>query len=303
MVDKHYGKNMELDNDTFGDPLPTIKKSPRFNPFFGMVAISLVLGLASAFGIWGYLSKIQKKAQEVALTRNVIIAAKEIMSGAKVTAEDLTVKALPLKEVPNNTSPKAESFIGRIPKTTIAADEVISFDKLLEENSPGGITSLIQKDQRAITIRVNDITGVGGFINPGDRVDLLSVVDIGKGELVSKAILQNVLVIAIGELLLDPNSRTTVAAPKGINQVTFALNLNDSEKLNLAAAKGEIRLVLKSFKNKEKEDDFGALASDLYETPETKTKVENPKIYTAPPVIKRKSVEIILGTQRTAVYL
>lgn len=303
MVDNHYGKNMDLENDTFGDPIPPIKKTQRFNPIVAMVGISLVLGLASAFAIWGYLNEAQKKVQKIALTRNAVVAAKEIMAGAKITSEDLATKSFPFNSLPTSYTTNPDKVIGRIAKGTINLDEVISADKLLEKDSPGGITSLIEKDQRAITIRVNDVTGVGGFINPGDRVDLLSVVDIGKGELVSKAILQNVLVIAIGELLLDPNSRTTVAAPKGINQVTLALNLNDSEKLNLAAAKGDIRLVLKSFKNKEKEEDFGALASDLYETADKNTNTGNEVVHMQTPVIQKKSVEFILGTQRTAVYL
>ena len=303
MVDNHYGKNMDLDNDTFGDPIPSIKKTPRFNPILAMIGISLVLGLASAFAIWGYLNEAQKKVQKIALTRNAVVAAKEIMAGVKITSEDLATKSFPFNSLPASYTTNPEKVIGRIAKGTINTDEVISADKLLEKDSPGGITSLIEKDQRAITIRVNDVTGVGGFINPGDRVDLLSVVDIGKGELVSKAILQNVLVIAIGELLLDPNSRTAIAAPKGINQVTLALNLNDSEKLNLAAAKGDIRLVLKSFKNKEKEEDFGALASDLYEAADKNTNIDNEVVHMQTPIIQKKSVEFILGTQRTAVYL
>ena len=66
------------DDDTFGES-PSLKKPPKFNPMVLMVVFSLGLGLISAFAIWGYLNEAQKKVQKIALTRNIVIAAKEII--------------------------------------------------------------------------------------------------------------------------------------------------------------------------------------------------------------------------------
>lgn len=293
---------MDINDDSFESSY-TNKKNPKINSLVVMTALSLVLGLVAAFGIWEYLNKTQEKVEKLTVTKNVVVAAKEIMAGEKITAEDLTVKSFTAQEAPSNYSSKPQIFVGRIPKNNISSSEVLTADKLLEAGSPGGITSLIPKGQRAITIRVNDISGVGGFIGPGDRVDVLTVTDSGrKGELISKTILQSVLVLASGEQLIDPNKAPGgVAAPKGVNQLTLSLGLTDAEKLALAVAKGEIRLILRAFGDKNEEEDFGVVTGDVFGYLQNDPFPQN-AISSQIPQVSKKSIELILGSSRRAVY-
>lgn len=300
---------MDINDDSFESY--SNKKKPKINSLVVMTALSLVLGLVAAFGIWEYLNKTQEKVEKLTLTKNVVIAAKEIMAGAKITADDLAIKAFTAQEAPANYSSKPQSFVGRIAKNNISADDVLTGEKLLDAGSPGGITALIPKGQRAITIRVNEISGVGGFISPGDRVDVLAVTDSGKkGELLSRTILQSLLVLATGDQLMDPNSVPGAAAtaggnapPKGVNQLTLALSLTEAEKLALAVSKGEIRLVLRAFGDKDEEEDLGIVSGDVYgylsHDPFPQDVISSqPQPLQAP----KKAIELILGGNRSAVY-
>lgn len=295
---------MDINDDSFESSYSN-KKKPKINSLVVMTGLSLVLGLVAAFGIWEYLNKTQEKVQKLTVTKNVVVAAREIMAGVKITADDLTIKAYTAQDAPSNYSSKPQIFIGRIPKDSISTDEVLTGEKLLEAGSPGGITSLIPKGQRAITVRVNDITGVGGFISPGDRVDVLAVTDSGKkGELISKTILQSVLVLASGEQLIDPNSAPGAASPKGVNQLTFALSLTDAEKLALAVSRGEIRLILRAFGDKDEEEDFGVVNADVYGYPQNEMIPQDAISSQAPqaPQIPKKSIDLILGGSRGSIY-
>lgn len=295
---------MDINDDSFESSY-TNKKKPKINSLIVMTALSLVLGLVAAFGIWEYLNKTQEKVEKLTVTKNVVVAAKEIMAGVKITAEDLVTKAFTAQEAPSNYSSKPQIFIGRIPKNTISADEVLTGEKLLDAGSPGGITSLIPKGQRAITIRVNEISGVGGFISPGDRVDVLAVTDSGKkGELLSRSILQSILVLATGEQLMDPNanSGSGTVPPKGVNQLTLALSLTEAEKLALAVSKGEIRLALRAFGDKEEEEDLGIVSGDVYGYLSQNDIFPQDTISSQPSQAPKKAIELILGGNRSAIY-
>lgn len=296
---------MDINDDSFESSYSP-KKGQKLNSLVVMTALSLVLGLVAAFGIWEYLNKTQEKVEKLNVTKSVVVASREIKSGTKITIDDITTMSYPVESLPKKYFTKPQVFIGRIAKNNISTDEFITFDNFYEAGARGGITSVIPKGLRAITIRVNDITGVGGFIYPGDRVDILSVVDSGKkGELLSKTILQNVLVVASGEQILDENNSpnpAAAAAPKGVAQITLALDLINAEKLALATSKSDVRLVLRPFGDRDEQDDLGVLTSDVYgylsHEPEAPVTIAHERSSQPP----KKSIDIILGSYRTAVY-
>ncbi|OGI19789.1 MAG: Flp pilus assembly protein CpaB [Candidatus Melainabacteria bacterium RIFCSPHIGHO2_02_FULL_34_12] len=226
--------------------------SPSLNPKTKNKAISLMvmsflalfLGLIAAFGVWQYLSKTQQQVKELSVTRAVITAAKEIPAGTKITDDHLAVKQLPVHGIPKDYPSSVELIKGRIAKNTIQTEEIIGESRLVAEGAEGSFTQIIPPGQRAITIRVNEVVGVGGFLNPGDHVDILSIIKKGDDKVLSKTILQNVLILAAGDKVIDPNS-VADPKPKITSQITVALNLNDSEKLALAAQQGELQLVLR----------------------------------------------------------
>lgn len=281
------------------NPTPFSPKTSKkkVNPLYIMLTIALFLGLTAAFGIWQYLNKTQKQVKEFTKTKAIVVAAKEIMSGEKITTEDLTLKEVPIQTIPEGSLENPTPIVGRIAKGTIGLNEILNETKLLAEGSAAGLPGIIPPGQRAITIKVNDVIGVGGFIKPGDRVDIIS---IKRGdETISKIILQNVLVIAVGEALYDPNM---VAAPTAnvVPQITVALDTTNSEKLALASSSSQLHLVLRPHgestiaysKGVNLEEIYSDFEEEVEETEEEIIDVIEPK----------DSIDIILGGKRTTYF-
>lgn len=278
-------------NPTPFSPKTTKKKT---NPLYLMLGIALFLGLSAAFGIWQFLNKTQKQTKELAKTQSIVVASREIMAGAKLVVEDLTLKEVPVQTIPAGSLNSTDMLVGRITKGSIATNEPLSEIKLVPEGSASGLTGIIPPGQRAITIKVNDIAGVGGFIKPGDRVDILSV--WRDEEAYSRIILSNVLIIAVGDQLYDPNM---VAEPVAmiVPQVTVALDTINAEKLALAASASQIQLLLRPHGDTEIAESTGTSFTNVY----TPTAVKaDATVDIAPEVaIPKDTIDIIVGDKRT----
>ncbi len=280
----------------------TPKTKSKINPLFIMIVIALILGLIAATGIWQYLNKTQQKVKELTVTRSVVIAAKQIPAGKKIEETDLAIKELPAQAVPKDYPSSIDSLKGRLVMSTIQADEVITENRLVGEGAAGGLPVVIPPGQRAITIRVNEVVGVGGFINPGDRVDILSVLKRSEDQTFSKTILQNVLVIAVGDKIFDPGVFSD-PQPKVVSQVTFALSPKNVEKLALASETGQIHLVLRPHDEKELALTTGANLEDIYGY--IASSGNQPSGIAMPPAsagIDKNTIEIILGDQKAYYY-
>ena len=287
---------MEVNPTSF---TPKIKS--KFGPLVLMLGVALFLGFIAAVGIWQYLNKAQQKVKELTITRAVVVAAKRIPAGTKIVEADLAIKQLPAKAIPKDYPSSVELIVGMIAKTSLEVDEIVTGGRLVNEGAGGGLTLVIPKGFRAVTVRVNEVSGVGGFLNPGDRVDVISVFKGNEqNETISKTILQNVLVLAVGDKIVDPN---TVAEPqqKIVSQVTFALNPSDAEKIALATELGQMHLVLRSFTETALASTEGALLEDVYGyIPSAKTANQTDNISSLPVAQgSMNAVEIILGDQRT----
>ncbi len=272
-----------------------------------MVSVALALGAAAAFGIWKYLNQTQETVKKLTATRPAVVAAREIKAGTKLVQEDLTIKQIPVQSFLKDYYESPDKVIGLIPKSTIQSEEIITATRLLEKGAKGGLAVVIPEGKRAITIMVNEVIGVGGFVSPGDYVDVLSVYkkaqvskdgQVQEGDVYSKAILQNVLVLGVGDKLYDPDNLSDPMS-KIVNQITLALSLQDSEKLALAVSKSLLHLALRPHGDNTIIGTIGALPEDLYESDMptgdlaevTNTSARSFKPY-------KGSIELILGNAR-----
>ena len=289
---------MEVNTTSF-----TPKMKSKRGPLILMLGVALFLGFVAAIGIWQYLNKAQQQVKELTITRAVVVAAKKIPAGTKIVEADLAIKQLPAKAIPKDYPSSIESIVGMIAKTSLEIDEIVTEGRLVGEGAGGGLAVVIPQGFRAVTVRVNEVSGVGGFLNPGDRVDLISVLKRNEDETVSKTILQNVLVLAVGDKIVDPSS---VSEPqqKIVSQVTFALSPSDSEKVALASEVGQMHLVLRPFTEMSLATTQGASLTDVYgyiPSANTANQLEN---ISSLPVAQGNmdAVEIILGDQRTYLF-
>ena len=282
----------------------TPKIKGKFGPLVLMLVVSLVLGFVAAVGIWQYLNKAQQQVKELSVTRAVVVAAKQIPAGTKLTEKELAIKQVPLQAVPKDYPSSIVTIKDRVVKITIQPDEIISETKLVGKGSAGGMPLVIPPGYRAITLKVNEVIGVGGFVNPGDHVDILSILKKSADEAYSRTILQNVLVLATGDKILDPN---VVSEPQAkiVTQVTVALNLRDSEKLALVQETGQLHLVLRPFGEDKIYQVNGSNLVDVYGYVAEKSGQNVNIAQSAIPAgsnISKNSIEIILGDERSYYY-
>ena len=279
------------------------KTKSKINPLILMTVGATFLGLIAAFGIWQYLSQTQQKVKELTVTRAVVVAAKQIQAGAKLTEQDLAIKQVPAQTIPKDYPSSPDALKGRVIRSTLEKDEVVTESRLIAEGAAGGLPMVIPQGHRAITIQVNEVIGVGGFVNPGDHVDILSVFNKKEEQLFSKTILQNVLILAVGDKVLDPNL-VSDPQPKIVSQVTIALTPEDSEKIALASQSGELQLVLRPHGDEYFYETEGAGVEDVYGyLPGPPSGDQNlAALAASSSKTPQNFIEVILGDQKTVFY-
>jgi pilus assembly protein CpaB len=176
---------------------------------------------------------------------SVVAAAHDLAIGKRIQAEDLRLLTLDRKDLPRGAFLKTTEVIDRAVATPISAGELLLSAKLAAKGSGEGLTALIEPGTRAVSVQVNEISGVSGFVQPGTRVDVLFTRVFSNGDAATTTILQNVKVIAYGRQLdpsakLDPRdtSRPTVA--------TLLVTQQEAQKIVLAEQRGRIQLVLRN---------------------------------------------------------
>src|SRR5215204_5577645 len=205
---------------------------------------AVVFGLMAAVSVSRYLSDAQANTRNM---NNVVVAKVDIPLGTKVAAEQLSTVQFPSNAIPEGTFDSAEKLVGRVTVTNVAAREPVTDFKLAPEGSAGGLSAVIPAGYRAMTVKVDDVIGVAGFLQPGTMVDVLTVIEqpgsMGGGNPISKIVLQNVKVLASGQNLDKPKDQREADAVKA---VTLQVTPEQAEKLALASTEGKLRLVLRN---------------------------------------------------------
>jgi pilus assembly protein CpaB len=203
-----------------------------------------------------YLSDAQASSRNM---NNVVVAKVDIPLGTKIEAEQLSTVQFPSDAMPEGTFDKAEKLVGRVAVVGVAAREPVTDFKLAPEGSQGGISAVIPAGYRAMTVKVDDVIGVAGFLTPGTMVDVLTVIDPPGNTIssnpISKIVLQNVKVLASGQNLDKPKDEREADAVKA---VTLQVTPDQAEKLALASTEGKLRLVLRNGIDQDDEQTKGA---------------------------------------------
>src|SRR5258708_21436936 len=120
-----------------------------------------------------YLASVQAYTRDL---NNVVVAKSEIPLGAKITAEQLALTPMPNGSAPEGAFRKVEEVVGRVAITAIGVREAITNLKLAPEGIGAGLSAVIPEGYRAMTVKVDDVVGVSGFIMPGSVVDVVSII-------------------------------------------------------------------------------------------------------------------------------
>jgi len=206
------------------------------------VLIAFGIAWLSALGLSWWLYRTSTAPQQRDVVR-IVAAAKDLPTGKRLEASDLKLISIDRKDLPKGAFLKVADIVDRATSVPIAGSEPVLNAKLASKGSGDGITALIEPGMRAVSVQVNEISGVSGFIQPGTRVDVLFTRVFSNGDAATTTILQNVKVIAYGRQLdvakLDARDpKPTVA--------TLLVTQDQAEKLVLAEQRGRIQLALRN---------------------------------------------------------
>ncbi|MGJ5819211.1 Flp pilus assembly protein CpaB [Paludibaculum fermentans] len=230
--------------------------------FLTVLGVSLVFALVVSSIFYQMTSRANgPKKQEVSDLRDMVIAARPLPVGLTVKTADVKVIKVPVQAFPKGAFSKPEDVLDRPVVSSILAEEPISEGRLAQRGSGVGLAPIIPVGMRAVTVRVNDVVGVAGYVLPGMRVDvLITGHPPGNQTTVTKTVLQNILVLSSGQMMQTDQSGKPVDAPN----VTVLVTPQQAELLTLAGNEGRIQLVLRNGGDQNIEKTEGLSLSTLY---------------------------------------
>jgi pilus assembly protein CpaB len=214
-----------------------------------LLLLSIVFGLGAVFFAKQWMDRQLQPQVEVEVVERepVIIAAQEILAGAVIEEQHVTSKLLEKAWRDDLQFTKAEELVGQVAAITIFPGEIIHPNRLSASGEGSSLASLIPENKRAVTIRVNDVIGVAGFLLPGNKVDVLNTVKYGKNSASTVTVLKEIKVLAV-----DQTARTKENKPVIVRAVTLEVSPREAEKLLSAQSRGNIQLTLRNPHEEEK---------------------------------------------------
>ena len=205
--------------------------------FIIMFGIALLLAF---FAAW--VANLWIQGRPVGKTTPVVVAAVDIPYGVKIEAFQIKVIDWPNDSVPSSTYTSKDQVIDKVSRNDFYTDEPISEKRMLVHTAGSTLSTLIDKEYRAIAIRVDDVVGVAGFILPGNNVDILATkMDKDLNQSVTQTKLQNIRVLAV-----DQDDSHEKDKPAIVRAVTLQLKPQEAEVMVQAMREGTIQLTLRN---------------------------------------------------------
>jgi pilus assembly protein CpaB len=250
-----------------------------------------VLGLGAATTVYSLISKKGAPITIVAAETKMVVAKHAIVPGQTITADDLTTVSVSGKKEPDGTFAAPADVAGRVALIPIGENQPVLASLLADPNAGSGLQALLPDGTRAITLQVDEVSGVGGLLVPGCRVDVLtSLHESGADSLMTRTLVQDVKVIAVGQSLAAPSADGGIA-----RSVTMVVTPQQAETIELASNVGRPRLILRSGADHNIISSEGVRLSELNGTKPIAAIAVNNKI--------NHSVEIIRGgTESTVTF-
>ena len=211
---------------------------------FIVLLVALIAGGGLAAGTYNYLQNVPVKTVTVP-TRSVVLANADLSLGHELHADNLAVIEWPAASVPDGTFATASEVVGRGLVVPVVKNEPILQTKLAPKGAGSGLPPIIPKGMRAVSVRVNEVIGVAGYVLPGSFVDVVATANPSTRpeDVTSKVVLTNVQVITAGTRLEQDQKD---GKPMQVTVVTLLVTPEQSERLTLASSEGKIQLALRN---------------------------------------------------------
>jgi pilus assembly protein CpaB len=215
-----------------------------------MIAFAAVFGLLAVFLAQAWLhSQAEMRARSLdamkkpLAVQTIVVASKPLRFGAELGSMSLREIPWPEEAVPAGAFSKITDLTSsgrRVVLTPIEANEPVLASKITGSGQRATLSAMLGDGMKAVTIRVNDVEGVAGFVLPGDRVDVMLTRQQDKNSAASDVVLQNVRVLAVDQVADERTDKPSVA-----KAVTLEVEVMSAQKLALAATVGTLALALR----------------------------------------------------------
>lgn len=217
---------------------------------FIMIGFAVVFGLLAVFIAQVWLNnQANKQAQSqdtntkpVAM-QTIVVAKQPLRFGTQLDAGMLEEMPWPSAAVPSGAFTKIDDVLkggSRVVLAAIEANEPILSLKITGAGQRATLSALVKPGMKAVTVRVNDVEGVGGFVLPGDRVDVVLTRQLDKGSATTEVVLQNTRVLAVDQIADDRAAKAAVA-----KSITLEVSTVEAQKVWLASSVGNLSLLLR----------------------------------------------------------
>lgn len=268
-----------------------------------VVAIALVTASAASFGVYSAVKRIPVREVEVA-TVQAVVASTNLPVGTLVTKDQVKLVAWPSRTQVPGAFNSVEQVVNRGVILPIGENEPVTERKLAPTGAGAGLSPTIPAGMRAISVKVNEVIGVAGFVVPGSRVDVLVTVDDsgGRGGM-ARVVVSNVEVLTAGTRY-DQEKAQADGKPIPTTVVTLLATPQDAERITLASTEGKVMLTLRNPLDTAPTQTQGVRMANLTGAPagppvEKTVKGRKVMVAPAPPAPKIYTVEAIRAAKRT----
>ena len=254
-----------------------------------MLMVSLLMAIGAAALAKNWLDDRMAGRDGTGDESLVVAAASQIPFGQTVQVEDLKLIELPPHAVPRGSFNSIDDVAGRVAAQTIYSDEVILQGRVVEHLGGSALAAVLDHGTRAITVRVDDVVGVAGFLLPGNRVDVVSSQRRGGNRAVqSETILTDIKVLAVDQIASPERD-----SPVIVRAVTLAVTPSQAERLVKATQEGRVQLTLRNPLEKDDVENEEVAEAE----PEPEAKPAPVRARPAPRRPRQLNVTVIRGTE------
>ena len=208
------------------------------------LGVALVVAFLASSYVYRQLKRVQSGgAGKVGKQVQVVVAAGPLKLGQRLTANDLALLDWPEGKQPQGSLSRPEDCVGRALIVPLVQGEVVLDQALAKREAGEGLSVTIPEGMRAVSVGVDDVVAVAGFVTPGTMVDVLAT-GVSPAGPITRTILEHVRVLAVGQQVQTENGK-----PQTAPVVTVLVSPEDGEKLTLASAEGKIHLALRNMRD------------------------------------------------------
>lgn len=277
------------------------------NRLFAVLVLAIVAGGGLAYGTYNAINA-QPVKTVAARTQPVVVASADLSLGTELKKEDLTVVNFPEGQAPEGGFASPAEIVGRGIIVPIVKHEPVLKAKLASKEAGFGLPTVIPDGMRAVSVRVNEVIGVAGYVLPGTRVDVLATASPTNQpqDVTSKVVLSNVQVLTAGTRMEQDAEK---GKPVQVTVVTLLVFPEQSERLALASTEGKIQLALRNPMDQGAPVTPGIQQAGLLgmtrpaapvRAAASSRKAVGPVTQEAPAAAPAPTVEVIRGDKRTA---